>query len=113
MSGYLDRTDPDVPIMTRERWLGAILAMAAAILLFVLALWSGRLAIPLLELFDNHLSRFGLIFWVLGASFLMQAESAPDDPTIPRRTRFSRRAAALTFYALGAAMIAAGAIMDR
>ena len=113
MSGYIDRSDPDIPLMTRERWIGLIVAIVAAGSLFVVALMAGKLAIPLLDTFDNRISRFGLIVFIIGSSFLLQPESAPDDLTIPRRTPRSRRAIAISFYALGVAMIAAGAIFSR
>ena len=113
MSGYIDRADPDQPLMTRERWIGLVVAIVAAGSLFVIALMAGKLAIPLLNALDNQISRFGLIFFIIGSSFLLQPESAPDDLTIPRRTPRTRRLATALFYAIGIAMIAAGGFTSR
>ena len=104
MSGYIDRSDPDIPLMTRERWVGVTLIIAAG-LLMLLGVFARKGALPASLDGLTTLGTGATLLWILAGSVLLQPDSAPDNLTIPRRTPRSRRLIAAFMFTIGLVLL--------
>ena len=110
MSGYIDRSDPDIPLMTRERWIGFGIALLGAGAMLFLSLVAGKAATGLLASIGKIPATAPLMF-ILGSSFLLQRKPEPGAPSPFFQPARRPRLIAYFFFALGIVMIAASLIL--
>jgi hypothetical protein len=106
MTGYLDRRDPDVPPMTRERWIALAFAVAGAAAMLFIAVYASRVAFGLIGTI-GRISPAAPLMFSTGAVLLMQREPAPDEAQPLVRPFRDRRIMAALFFTTGVVLIAA------
>jgi hypothetical protein len=104
-SGYLDRRDPDVPPMTRERWIGIAVALLGALAMLFITLYASHVSSGLVGLIGRIPAPTPLMFST-AAVLLLVPEPGPDEPQPLMKPWPHRHLAAAIFFAIGIALLA-------
>ena len=104
-SGYLDRRDPDVPPMTRERWIGSGIAILGALAMLFIALYARHHTSGLIGIIGRIPAPAPLMFSTATVLLLVR-EPGPDEPRPLANPWHNARLSAAIFFGIGLALLA-------
>jgi hypothetical protein len=102
MSGYLDRRDPDVPPMTRDRWIAVAVAFLGGALTMFIALYADKGATGPI----GRISPAAPLWITAGLVLLLQREPDPDEVQPLVKPWRDRRLMAAFLFIVGVALLA-------
>ena len=104
MGGYIDRRDPDVPPMNRERWIAVCVASLGALAMLYIAVYASRVDSGVIGLIGRISPATPLMF-TTAAILLLIPEPGANEPQPFVRPWQNRRLAAALFFAAGLALL--------
>ena len=104
-SGYLDRRDPNVPPMSRERWIGIAVAVLGAGAMLFIAAYASKVPTGLIGFIGRVPPATPLMFSA-AAVLLLVPEPGADDPQPLIKPWQNRHVSAAIFFAIGIALLA-------